>query len=44
MGTELAKLQIFANGVNVGETADDKTLFLNKRAECYRRLKQEIRL
>jgi len=44
VGTELAKLQIFANGVNVGETADDKTLFLNKRAECYRRLKQEIRL
>lgn len=40
---ELAKQSIFARGVNVWNEADDKHTFLNKRAECYWRLKQELR-
>lgn len=41
--TELAKEWIFARWLNVGNEADDKTTFLNKRAECYWRLKKEIK-
>lgn len=37
---ELAKEWIFARGLNVWNKADDENTFLNKRAECYWRLKK----
>ena len=40
---ELAKEWIFARWVNAWDTANDSTTFLNKRAECYWRLKTELR-
>lgn len=44
IGTELGKMGIWSNGVNVGDKADEPERFINKRAECFWRLKQEIRL
>lgn len=41
--TELAKEWVFARWVNVWNQADDSTTFLNKRAECYWRLKKECK-
>lgn len=40
---ELAKEWVFARWVNVGNQADDMATFLNKRAECYWRLKRECK-
>lgn len=40
---ELAKEWIFARWVNVWNQADDSNTFLNKRAECYWRLKKECK-
>ena len=40
---ELAKEWVFARWVNVWNVADDSNTFLNKRAECYRRLKRECK-
>lgn len=40
---ELAKEWIFARGLNVWNKSDDEKTFLNKRAECYWRLKKEIK-
>ena len=40
---ELAKEWVFARGVNVWNMADDNITFLNKRAECYWRLKRECK-
>ena len=42
IGTELGKMGIWSNGVNVGDKADEPERFINKRAECFWRLKQEI--
>lgn len=41
---ELAKEWIFARWVNAWDRADDENTFLNKRAECYWRLRNELRL
>lgn len=43
VGVELAKEWIFARWVNVGDKPVDAVTFLNKRAECYWRLKTELR-
>jgi len=40
---ELAKNWIYARWVNAWDKADDDTTFLNKRAECYWRLKKECK-
>ena len=40
---ELAKEWVMARWVNVWNQADDTTTFLNKRAECYWRLKRECK-
>jgi len=41
--TELAKEWLYARWVNVWNIADDSNTFLNKRAECYWRLKRECK-
>lgn len=43
LGVELAKQWIFARWVNAGDKAEDENTFLNKRAECYWRLKKECK-
>ena len=40
---ELAKEWVMARGINVWNQADDNVTFLNKRAECYWRLKKECK-
>ena len=44
VGTELAYVGYKAKWCNNGEKADDPERFANKRAECYRRMKEAIRL
>lgn len=44
VGTELAYVGYKAKWCNNGDKADDPDRFANKRAECYRRLKEAVKL
>lgn len=43
VGTEVARAGRYIRGVNMKDKADDSEKFINKRAECYWRLKEWLR-